>query len=60
MEESIRANIAVKKFAMLVNNEIAKLEINKRWERIRSRIDKNSVGRLSQNDLFTVSFRNLI
>lgn len=60
MEESIRANIAVKKFAMLVNNEIAKLEINKRWERIRSRIDKNSVGRLSQNDLFTVSSRNLI
>lgn len=53
-EESIRAHQAVKKFAMHVNNEIAKFEVCKRWDRVRSQIDRSSKGRFGLNDFFTV------
>ncbi|MCP9260450.1 hypothetical protein DINM_003801 [Dirofilaria immitis] len=52
-EESIRAHQAVKKFAMHVNNEIAKLEVNRRWDRVRSQMDHSSKGRFGPNDFFT-------
>ncbi|VDK89574.1 unnamed protein product, partial [Onchocerca ochengi] len=52
-EESMRAHQAVKKFAMHVNNEITKIEVNKRWDRIRSQIDHSSKGRFGPNDFFT-------
>uniref|UniRef100_A0A0R3RK98 DH domain-containing protein n=1 Tax=Elaeophora elaphi TaxID=1147741 RepID=A0A0R3RK98_9BILA len=52
-EDSIRAHQAVKKFAMHVNNEIAKLEVCRRWDRIRTQIDRSSKGRFGPNDFFT-------
>ncbi|VIO97206.1 Uncharacterized protein BM_BM7244 [Brugia malayi] len=52
-EESIRAHQAVKKFAMHVNNEIAKLEVSRRWDRVRSQMDRTSKGRFGPNDFFT-------
>ncbi|VDK83631.1 unnamed protein product [Litomosoides sigmodontis] len=52
-EESIHAHQAVKKFAMHVNNEIAKLEVRRRWDRILSQIDRSSKGRFGPNDFFT-------
>lgn len=53
-EESVRAHQAVKKFAMHVNDEIAKLEVSRRWDRIRSQMDHSSKGRFGPNDFFTV------
>ncbi|OZC06822.1 hypothetical protein X798_06187 [Onchocerca flexuosa] len=52
-EECMRAHQAVKKFAMHVNNEIKKLEVSRRWDRIRSQIDHSSKGRFGPNDFFT-------
>ncbi|KAL3998979.1 RhoGEF domain family protein [Acanthocheilonema viteae] len=52
-EESVRAHQAVKKFAMHVNNEIAKLEVCRRWDRICSQMDHSSKGRFGPNDFFT-------
>uniref|UniRef100_A0A915B4K9 DH domain-containing protein n=1 Tax=Parascaris univalens TaxID=6257 RepID=A0A915B4K9_PARUN len=52
-EETARAHAAVKAFAVRVDSELAKMEINRRWDRIRSRMDRSSVGRINQNDLFT-------
>uniref|UniRef100_A0A914R7X2 Uncharacterized protein n=1 Tax=Parascaris equorum TaxID=6256 RepID=A0A914R7X2_PAREQ len=54
-EETARAHAAVKAFAVRVDSELAKMEINRRWDRIRSRMDRSSVGRINQNDLFTCS-----
>lgn len=53
-EGSLRAYAAVKKFAMNVNNEIAKIEMNRRWDAINSRIDRSSKGRFGPNDVFSV------
>ncbi|CAG9530540.1 unnamed protein product [Cercopithifilaria johnstoni] len=52
-EESMRAYQAVKEFAMHVNNEIAKLEVYRRWDRIRLQMDHSSKGRFGPNDFFT-------
>ncbi|KHN79768.1 Rho guanine nucleotide exchange factor 2 [Toxocara canis] len=52
-EDTGRAYAAVKAFASRVNSELAKIEINRRWDRIRARIDRSSVGRINQSTLFT-------
>ncbi|VDM94795.1 unnamed protein product [Thelazia callipaeda] len=52
-DECLRAHQAVKKFAMHVNDEITKLEVNKRWDVVRSQIDHSSKGRFGPNDFFT-------
>ncbi|MFH4984358.1 hypothetical protein AB6A40_011067 [Gnathostoma spinigerum] len=52
-EETQRAHKAVKSFAMHVDTELAKLELNKRWDKIRKQIDRSSIGRLNKDDRFT-------
>ncbi|KAH7728457.1 Dbl domain containing protein [Aphelenchoides avenae] len=41
-----RAHSAVKSFALRVDRELWKYELNRRWEGIRKNLDRNSVGQL--------------
>ncbi|VDK43662.1 unnamed protein product [Anisakis simplex] len=52
-EETFRAVEATKTVVYRINKELEELELNKQWDAIRSRIDRSSLGKITQDKFLT-------